>query len=362
VENGVVKETRDYMENFEYKDDKIEHIHHAEGVITRRALRSGESTEFVGLGGLVWQYEYTLKDHLGNTRVTFADLDGNRTIDPNTEISQINHYAPFGMNLEGNWNGAAGSNKYQLTGKEWNDDFGLGMNDFGARMYDPTIGRWNAVDLMAAKYSFQNPYNYVSNNPINMIDPDGKDNILYLVTLPGVDNEVKKNLANRVNDMVKNSKVNVQIHMVNNSEKFDISKIDKTDAVAVIGGTKTEATDYIRKNFAGKGHVSDGFINGKDEARSLSSWLTTPLNPEITDGGDVKGWSFVTAITTQGKDKMDKISPNDATSFVDVVQALGVNNMTSLTAFAILHGLGHLAGIDHGYGTRSFGVFGSSFI
>jgi hypothetical protein len=50
-------------------------------VITQRAKREGESTEFVGAGGLVWQYEYTLKDHLGNTRVTFADIDGSRTID-----------------------------------------------------------------------------------------------------------------------------------------------------------------------------------------------------------------------------------------------------------------------------------------
>jgi hypothetical protein len=139
-ENCVVKETRDYMENFEYKDDKIERIQHSEGVITQRALRSGESTEFVGLGGLVWQYEYTLKDHLGNTRVTFADIDGSRTIQPNSEINQINHYYPFGLNMEGNWNGAAGSNKYQLTGKEWNDDFGLGMNDFGARMYARSFG------------------------------------------------------------------------------------------------------------------------------------------------------------------------------------------------------------------------------
>ena len=33
------------------------------------------------------------------------------------EITQINHYYPFGLNMEGNWNGAAGSNKYQYNGK-----------------------------------------------------------------------------------------------------------------------------------------------------------------------------------------------------------------------------------------------------
>jgi hypothetical protein len=42
--------------------------------------------------------------------------------------------------LEGNWNGAAGPNKYQYNGKEWNDDFGLSWNDYGARFYDPAVG------------------------------------------------------------------------------------------------------------------------------------------------------------------------------------------------------------------------------
>jgi RHS repeat-associated protein len=173
IEPNVPNIVTDYMDGFEYKNNTIERIHHAEGVITQRAKRDGESTEFVGAGGLVWQYEYTLKDHLGNTRVTFADIDGSRTIQPNAEINQINHYYPFGLNMEGNWNGAAGSNKYQLTGKEWNDDFGLGMNDFGARMYDPAIGRWNAVDKICESYNRYSPYNYTMDNPIKFIDPDG---------------------------------------------------------------------------------------------------------------------------------------------------------------------------------------------
>jgi hypothetical protein len=70
------------MDGFEYKDNVIERIHHTEGVITQRAKRADESSEFVGAGGLVWQYEYVLKDHLGNTRVTFADINGNGLIDP----------------------------------------------------------------------------------------------------------------------------------------------------------------------------------------------------------------------------------------------------------------------------------------
>ena len=75
--------------------------------------------------------------------------------------------------MEGNWNGAAGGNKYQYNGKEWNDDFGLGMNDYGRRFYDPAIGRFPVVDRFTEKYSNMNPYQYGANNPIKFIDVNG---------------------------------------------------------------------------------------------------------------------------------------------------------------------------------------------
>ena len=87
------------MDGFEYVNGTLQKIHHTVGYVERKADGS-------------FQYNYTLKDHLGNTRVTFADINGNGLIDPNTEINQINHYYPFGLNMEGNWNGANGANKY----------------------------------------------------------------------------------------------------------------------------------------------------------------------------------------------------------------------------------------------------------
>ncbi len=39
---------------------------------------------------------------------------------------------------------------------------------------DPAIGRWGSVDPMVEKYPGYSPYNYVLNNPISKVDPDGK--------------------------------------------------------------------------------------------------------------------------------------------------------------------------------------------
>ena len=46
--------------------------------------------------------------------------------------------------------------------------------DFGARIYDSRLGKWMAVDPALKEYPDLNPYNFVANNPIMFVDPDGK--------------------------------------------------------------------------------------------------------------------------------------------------------------------------------------------
>ncbi|MGG5507126.1 MULTISPECIES: RHS repeat-associated core domain-containing protein [unclassified Myroides] len=70
---------------------------------------------------------------------------------------------------------------------ELQDELGLNLYDYGARNYDAAIGRWMNVDPLAEQFPGWNPYHYVHNNPINLVDPTG-------MSAEELDNEYKVNI------------------------------------------------------------------------------------------------------------------------------------------------------------------------
>jgi RHS repeat-associated protein len=164
---ATINLVQEYVNGIEYRGTAIpattiEGIYHAEGRLYNNAG--------------TWQREYIIKDHLGDTRITYCDINNDGVIATPSEILQENNYDAFGYGLDGVYmNHSNPDNLYQYNGKEKNDDHGIGMYDYGARWYDAGVGSFNTKDPMASKYSMLSPYAFVANNPIRFLDPDGND-------------------------------------------------------------------------------------------------------------------------------------------------------------------------------------------
>lgn len=151
----------DYIGNLVCKDGVLDKVLFDGGFITAADMR----------------YHFFVTDHLGNVRVVVND-DG--------VVEQVNQFYPYGEPTD--MIGAVDTeeiddmdelilepidNPYKWSGKEWDED--QGAYDFGARMYVPNDARWTTMDPLCEKYYHISPYAYCAGNPVNLVDPDGKE-------------------------------------------------------------------------------------------------------------------------------------------------------------------------------------------
>ena len=146
-----------------------------DGNVTRILTDEG----YVTFNGTTPVYHYYLKDHLGNNRVVLGQ---------NGAVEQVNHYYPFG-GLMGESIGGS-TQPYKYNGKELDRANGLDWCDYGARWYDATRTGWTSVDPLCEKYYNVSPYVYCVNNPVNAIDHDGRDVLIWYTDRKGKDNYI----------------------------------------------------------------------------------------------------------------------------------------------------------------------------
>jgi len=111
--------------------------------------------------GTVPEIYYYHSDHLGSSSII-----------TNQSGQQVQHceYTPYGTLAR---NEGSDIVKHKFTGKELDS---TGLYFYGARYYDPEIGRFITADtIVQAPYNPQtlNRYSYCGNNPINYTDPTG---------------------------------------------------------------------------------------------------------------------------------------------------------------------------------------------
>jgi len=115
-------------------------------------------------------YKYYRRDHLGNNRELWC-ANTKKTL-------QRTQYYPSGLPWPSNTADNPGVQERKYNGKEFVEMHGLDTYDYGARGYYPAMGRFTTVDPLAEKHYSISPYAHCSGNPVNRIDPDGRDWIL----------------------------------------------------------------------------------------------------------------------------------------------------------------------------------------
>ena len=71
----------------------------------------------------------------------------------------------------------ANATRYTFSGKERDEE--TGYSYFGARYYNSSLSIWLSVDPMSDKYPSTSPYTYCGNNPVRLVDPDGREIRIY---------------------------------------------------------------------------------------------------------------------------------------------------------------------------------------
>ena len=128
-------------------------------------------TELVnGSGGDGAGRRYYVADHLGSVRAV---------VDEAGEVVEARDYYPWGLEMPGRVFVEGSSAKENYTGHELDEE--TGMLYAGARYYIPALGRWTAVDPLASEFPSWSPYNYVMNNPVGLVDPDGRIPLPFIV-------------------------------------------------------------------------------------------------------------------------------------------------------------------------------------
>ena len=212
-------------------------------------------------------------------------------------VTQSTNYYPFGLAITTT---GTSKNKYLYNGKEIQPS--NGYYDYGARMYDASVGRWFVVDPLAEKGRRFSAYNYALNNPIRFVDPDG----MWAESANGFSTNNQSEISELL-DVIK-IKRNGSIEVNKNNDKKDQFLVEQKD-----GSFKQVAN--LEKTKAADGKTD--LVKFPDYGNGFTRYGNQDVN------GDHYIQPIVAAALFGATSEFIEYNPNDKLQFGDMSNKLG---------------------------------------
>ena len=143
--------------------------------------------------------------------------------------------------------------RYGFNGKE-NDNEVKGdgnQQDYGMRVYDLRLGKFLSIDPLFEKRVWLTPYNFVSNEPLTRIDPNGALDGEYEITHDKDGKEIKTKISDLGDDVG-----------IDFNHHLDGNQAGNTEIVNNKTGVKNWITDGVK------------FIRGYERRNNKTTWET----------------------------------------------------------------------------------------
>ena len=200
-------------------------------------------------------------DHLGSTSYITDD---------HANITQYDAYLPYGELLVDE-HSSSEDLPYKFNGKEIDEETGLYY--YGARYMDPKISMWLGVDPMIEKYPEISPYIYCHNNPIVLIDPDGRQS------------KVPPTIIQIIDYGIKNSKKFSSLMKAANVNKANINSVirfgNETSTDPITGHIQITKDKRVKFQVIKLTHELTNRANKAKLAKATNDVANKKISPEV---------------------------------------------------------------------------------
>lgn len=224
------------------------------------------------------KYRYYQQDHLGNVRLVLKHVT-----DSSATVEERNDYYPWG-GLTADFGNVQ---PYKYNGKELDTRKGLNWYDYGARMYDPAVGRFLTMDPKGDKLPQWSPYAYCYDSPVKHIDPDGEFPIDTFWDIANVVYDVGAAVVNYAKGDTEAAKSNLKdlgMDVVALATPYVPAGVSKVSKIAKVANKATDAQANMRRGVMNEKMVlNDMRLTKNTEKLDTTVWGTDEKIKVIPD-------------------------------------------------------------------------------